>query len=155
MKRTTASNDKAHGGREQRDIADQIAIPGARPTKFKLKWRAPGSYFVYRSGRRLGTAREEDGIWTACFDAEGHGYEAHAPSPHELLHQLATFLLLIESHEAVASIGQVRAEAGAKRKLGPEERLSLKFEERARAVRLADIDAKLKALSMSVRKRTS
>ena len=71
--------------KSRKPISEKVEVPGIRPSTFKLVDRGPDSYFLYRSSRKLGTARvEEDGSWSARFDdaqgeqqAEADGHVVH------------------------------------------------------------------------------
>src|ERR1044071_9172214 len=82
-------------------ISAQIEIPGVRPATFKLLERAKESYFLYRSSKKLGTARvEENGEWTARIGEGKAGFIATARSGPELLKLVGTYLLAGEARAA-------------------------------------------------------
>ena len=81
-------------------IAERVEVPGVRPATFRLRWKAEGSFDLYRSSRKLGRARvEEDGDWTARFEATGKRWLATAASGEDLLGLVDIFLLAQEAKE--------------------------------------------------------
>lgn len=82
-------------------ISERIALPGGRPATFRLRWKAPDSFDLYRGSRKLGTARvEENGEWTARFDRDRKGWQASAGSGVDLLRLVGVFVLAHEAKEA-------------------------------------------------------
>ena len=129
-------------------------MPGARPATFKLLPRAEDSFFLYRSSRKIGTARvEENGDWTARLEDENPRRLATAKSGRELLKLVGEYILTREAREAAARpVEEADASLRIKGKKTPEERLSIQFAQRAQASRLADLDAKLAELGRSVKR---
>jgi hypothetical protein len=81
-------------------VAERVAVPGGRPATFRLRWKAPESFDLYRGSRKLGTARvEENGDWTARFDRNGKSWHAAAGSGEELLRLVGVFVLAHEAKE--------------------------------------------------------
>jgi hypothetical protein len=126
-------------------ISERIDLPGARPATFKLLERAKESYFLYRSSKKLGTARvEENGEWTARVGEGKSAVLATAKSGPELLKLVGTWLLAGEAREAAARpVEESNPELRIKGRKSPEERLSIEFARRAQATRLAELDALL------------
>jgi hypothetical protein len=126
-----------------------------RPAVFKLLPRAEDSFFLYRSSRKIGTARvEENGEWTARLEDEKPRRTATAKSGPELLKLVGEYLLTREARDAVARpVEEADPSLRIKGKKTAEERLSIKFAERAQAARLAEYDARLAELGKSIRGR--
>ena len=134
-------------------IAEKIEIPGVRPAIFKLVERAKESYFLYRSSKKLGTARvEENGAWTARVGEGRSGFLATAKSGRELLKLVGTILLAEDAREvAMRPVEESNPDFRIKGKKSPEERLSIEFAKRAQAARIADLDAQLTELKRSTK----
>jgi hypothetical protein len=135
-------------------ISEKIEIPGARPATFKLIERAKDSYLLYRSSRKLGTARvEENGEWTARIGEGKAAFVATAKSGPDLLKLVGTWLLAREAREAAARpVEEANPELRIKGKKSPEERLSIEFAKRAQAARTADLDALLAELERNIKR---
>lgn len=129
-------------------------MPGARPAIFKLVERAQESFYLYRSSRKIGTARiEENREWTARVGEGKSGFLATARSGPELLKLVGTYLLAAEAREAVARpVEESNPELRIKGKKSPEERLSIEFAHRAQAARLADLDKLLAELKRNIKR---
>jgi len=134
-------------------IAEKIEIPGVRAAIFKLVERAKESYFLYRSSKKLGTARvEENGAWTARVGEGRSGFLATAKSGRELLKLVGTILLAEDAREvAMRPVEESNPDFRIKGKKSPEERLSIEFAKRAQAARIADLDAQLTELKRSTK----
>lgn len=137
-----------------RPIFEKVEVPGVRPATFKLVERGPDSYFLYRSSRKLGTARvEEDGSWTARFeDAEGER-RAEAESGKALLRVVGGWLLLHEAREQAAQPVEVPSDRPRKGKLTADEKLALEFLRRSSAHRVEEIDKLIAGLAAGVKRR--
>jgi hypothetical protein len=124
-----------------------------RPALFKLIERAKESYFLYRSSRKLGTARvEENGEWTARIGEGKTAFIFTAKSGPELLKLVGSYLLAHEAREAAQRpVEESNPELRIKGKKSPEERLSIEFAKRAQAARVADLDALLARLKQSIK----
>lgn len=134
-------------------ISEQIEVPGVRPATFKLIERAEDSFFLYRSSRKLGTARvEENGEWSARIGEGKTGFVATAKTGPELLKLVGTYLLAREARAAAQRpVEESNPELQIKGKKSPEERLSIEFAKRAQAARAADLDRLIAGLSKSIR----
>jgi hypothetical protein len=125
-------------------------VPGARPAAFKLVAKAEGSFDLYRSGRRIGTARaEEPHGFSARFAAPDGEWALTAKSPAELLHQVGRYLLTLDARAAAKDAPAPKAGRTA------DEKLSAAFVTKAGVLRLRALEAALKAMrrQMTVRKR--
>jgi len=133
-------------------ISERIEIPGVRPAAFKLVERAKESYFLYRSSRKLGTARvEESGEWTARVGEGKTGFVATAKTGPDLLKLVGTYLLAQEAREAAQRpVEENNPELRIKGKKSPEERLSIEFAKRAQAARVGELDALLAQLRCAI-----
>ncbi len=133
-------------------ITERVELAGVRPAAFKLTERAKDSFFLYRSSRKLGTARvEENGEWTARIGEGKSGFVATAWSGPELLKLVGAYLLAGEARAAaMRPVEESNPELAIKGRKSPEERLSIEFAKRAQAARLADIDALLARLKKSI-----
>jgi hypothetical protein len=80
-----------------------VDVPGARPAAFKLVERAEDSFYLYRSSRKIGTARvEESGDWTARIETDDLRRTATAKSGPELLQLVGAYLLTLDARAAAA-----------------------------------------------------
>ena len=134
-------------------ISEKVELPGVRPAIFKLIERAAESFYLYRSSRKLGTARvEENGEWTARIGEGKAGFLATAKSGPELLKLVGAYLLAQEAREAASRpVEETNPELKIKGKKSPEERLSIEFARRAQAARVADLGAQLAQLRRSIK----
>jgi hypothetical protein len=135
-------------------IAEKLEFPGLRPSTFKLVERAKDSFWLYRSSRKLGTARvEENGEWTARVGEGKTRFEATAKSGPELLRLAGGYLLAGEAREAVGRpVEEANPELRIKGKKSPEESLSIEFAKRAQAARIAELDQLLAELKRSIKR---
>src|SRR5690349_12619567 len=108
----------------------------------KLVERALESYFLYRSSRKIGTARvEEKGKWSVRFEDEDGEWAASAPSGAELLRLVGKFLLTKSARvKAARPVEETNPDLAVKGKKSAEERLSIAFAERAQKARIGDLD---------------
>jgi len=152
MKR--ASHRSASRRSKSEPLSERVEVPGARPAAFKLVERAADSFYLYRSSRKIGTARvEENGEWTARIEMDDLKCRGTAKSGRELLQLVGVYLLTREAREAAARpVEESDPALKIKGRKTPEERLSLEFAERAQASRLAALDQRLKELGRSFRK---
>jgi hypothetical protein len=152
MKR--ASSRSASRRSKSEPLSERVEVPGARPATFKLVERAEDSFYLYRSSRKIGTARvEENGDWTARIEAGDLKRTAAAKSGRELLLLVGAYLLTREAREAAARpVEESDPALRVKGRKTPEERLSLEFAERAQASRIAALDQRLQELGRSFRK---
>jgi hypothetical protein len=133
-------------------LSEKVEVPGIRPATFKLVERGPDSYFLYRSSRKLGTARvEENGGWTARFDDPDIPVEATAHSGPELLRLVGTYLLAQEARaEAARPLEETHPELRVKGRKTPEEKLSIEMMRRAQERRLEKLDSLITELGEHV-----
>ena len=119
-----------------------VEVPGVRPASFKLVERAANSYDVFRSSKKIGTARvEEGGGWSAQFEAPRKTWVATAASSEALLRLLGTFLLAGEARAAAARpVEEIDPALKVKGKANAEQKLSRAFAARAQERRLAELD---------------
>ena len=108
----------------------------------KLVGRALESYFVYRSSRKIGTARvEPSGGWSARFEDKDGEWTATADSGPELLRLVGRFLLTKDARaKAARPVEEANPDLAVKGKKSAEERLSIAFAERAQKARLGELD---------------
>jgi hypothetical protein len=134
------------------DLSEKVEVPGVRPATFKLVGRGPDSYFLYRSSKKLGTARvEPDGEWTARFAGPDGFFEAAAPSGPALLRLVGTYLLAGEARAAASRpIEETHPELRVKGKKSAEEKLSIEIVRRSEERRVEKLDALLAELSEHV-----
>jgi len=136
-------------------IALRVDVPGARAATLKLVEIGPDSYTLFRSARRIGTARvEEDASWSARFAAPDGEWTAPADSAEALLTVVGRYLLTGEARDAAARpLEETTPELKAKGRKTPEQLLSLKLLRQAQARRLATLDAALAGMRRALRKR--
>jgi len=116
-------------------FSERIEVPGRRPALFKLIEWAPDSFHLFRSSRKIGTAAEEGGAWNARFRFDDQDWKGKADSAAALIRLVGTFILASEARDAAAAPAQK-----SKGRLSAEERISLKFLERAQKVRADRFD---------------
>jgi hypothetical protein len=138
-----ASKRSARSRFRSEAISERVEVAGARPATFKLVEKAEDSYDLFRSGKRIGTARaEESGGFSARFAASDGEWEATASTSPELLRLVGQYLLTIEARAAAASAEATPQKAGKT----AEERLSISFLKKAKSHRLEALDEKLGAM---------
>jgi hypothetical protein len=138
-----ASNKLAKSRSRSEAISEQVEVAGSRPATFKLVKKAEDSYDLFRSGKRIGTARaEESGGFSARFAASDGEWEATAPTPLKLLRLVGGYLLTMEAREASASAEAAPQKAGKT----AEEKLSISFLKKAKSRRLEALDERLAAM---------
>jgi len=140
-----ATAETAGGGKAPRGaapIVEKVEVPGARPALFKLVERAMESYSLFRSSRKIGTARiEPNGEWTARFGGADGSWTASANSSVDLLRLIGKFQLAKDAHKAASRrVEEANPELDIKGKKSAEERLSIAFAERARKGRIEELD---------------
>jgi hypothetical protein len=136
-----ASKKSAKGRSKSESIAERIEVTGATPAAFKLVGKAEGSFDLFRSGRKIGTARaEEAGGFSARFTAPDGEWTANASTPSELLRRVGRYLLTLDARAA-----EVEAPA-PKGGRSADEKLSVAFLKKAGVLRLQAIDAELTAM---------
>jgi len=147
----TAGGRKAPRGAEP--IVEKVEVPGARPALFKLVERALESYFLFRSSRKIGTARvEPNGEWTARFDDADGSWTASANSSVDLLRLIGKFQLAKDAHKAASRrVEEANPELNIKGKKSAEERLSIAFAERARKGRIEELDRLIDELRTTIK----
>ncbi len=134
-------------------IAERVAVPGVPPAAMRLLARALESYFLYRSSRKIGTARvEPNGEWTARFEDDDGEWTASAESARELLRLVGAFLLTKNARaKAARPVEEANPDLAVKGKKSAEERLSIAFAERAQKARLVELDKALAELRTRVK----
>ena len=130
----------------------RVEVAGVRPASFKLLEQARDSFVLFRSARKIGTARiEEKGGWSARFEGAGGRWKAIAPSGEELLDLVGKFLLTSEARAAAALPAEKTDPAlRVKGRQGLAEKLSLKFVQISQKSRLAALDAELALLRRQI-----
>jgi hypothetical protein len=136
-------------------IARRVEIAGARPAAFKLVEKALESFDLFRSSRRIGTARvEPNGAWTAEFDGAEGRCQASARSPDGLLDLVGRFLLTAElRRQADRPVEELDPELKLGRRPTVDQRLSLEFARRAQKNRVAELDRQLQDMRRSVKRK--
>jgi hypothetical protein len=139
--------------RAAKPITERVKVPGVPPATMKLIERALESYFLYRSSRKIGTARvEEKDNWTARFEDDDGEWSASAASGPELLRLVGKFLLTKDARaKASRPVGEANPDLAIKGKKSAEERLSIAFAERAQKARIADLDKALTELRTKIK----
>jgi hypothetical protein len=121
----------------------RVEVAGARPATFKLIEKAAESFDLYRSSRKIGTARvEKRGRWAARFEFGEGAWTVSAASAKELLVQIGRFVLASEAREAAADALAAPTKKG---KRSAEERLSLELIRRSEELRIERLDALIAA----------
>jgi hypothetical protein len=115
-------------------FSERIEVPGRRALFKLIEW-APDSFHLLRSSRKIGTAAEEGGAWSARFRFDDRDWKGKADSAPALIRLVGTFMLASEARDAAAAPAQK-----SKGRLSAEERISLKFLERAQKVRADRFD---------------
>ena len=144
-KATAATASTKSAAKSAKPITERVEVPGVPPATLKLVERALELYFLYRSSRKIGTARvEEKGEWTARFEDDDGDWAASAASGPELLRLVGGFLLTRDARaKASRPVEEANPDLAVKGKKSPEERLSIAFAERAQKARIADLDKAL------------
>lgn len=144
-KATAATASAKSTVKSAKPITARVEVPGVPPVSMKLVERALESYFIYRSSRKIGTARvEAKGEWTARFEDDDGEWTAAADSGTELLRLVGRFLLTKDARaKAARPVGEANPDLAVKGKKSAEERLSIAFAERAQRARIADLDKAL------------
>jgi hypothetical protein len=135
-------------------ISERIEVAGARPATLKLVEKAAQSYDLFRSGKKLGTARvEDDGTFSARFEASDGAWSATAKTDRELLRRIGRYLLTIDARVAAAKpLKESRPELQAKGRRTADEKLSIAFLEQAHARRIAMLDQELAAMRKEMKR---
>ena len=138
-----ASNRSAKRRSRSEPISERVEVAGIRPATFKLVEKAEGSYDLFRSGRKIGTARaEESGDVSGRFTAPDGEWSVTVQTARELLQFVGRYLLTIDVRLAVAT----KERQTSKAKQTAEERLSVAFLKKAKANRIAALDQELAAM---------
>jgi hypothetical protein len=150
---TVGADRPAKAAKSAKPIAERVEVPGVSPASMKLVERALESYFLYRSSRKIGTARVEGkGAWTARFEDDDGEWTATAGSGPELLRLVGTFLLTKDAKaKAQRPVEEANPDLAVKGKKSAEERLSIAFAERAQKARIADLDKALNEFKTRVK----
>jgi hypothetical protein len=145
--------DDDGAGVKSKTIAARIEVPGAKPASFKLVERATESFDLFRSSRKIGTARvEERGKWTADFEASPKRWKATAGSAEALLRLIGTFLLAGEARAAAARpVEEIDPGLRIKGRMNAEQKLSREFASRAQRRRLAELDVLIAECRKNIR----
>ena len=135
-------------------ITALIEVAGVRPATFKLVEKAEDSYDLFRSGKRIGTARmEEDGTLSARFEAKDGEWFATAKSASDLLQFVGRYLLTIDARTAAAvPLNESHPELQAKGKKTADEKLSVAFLKQAQTHRIATLDQSLATMRKAMKK---
>jgi hypothetical protein len=152
-KQAKATASEKPSRRAAKPITERIEVAGVSPVTMKLVERALESYFLYRSSRKIGTARvEEKGKWSARFEDEDGEWAASAPSEVELLCLVGKFLLTKSARaKAARPVEETNPDLAVKGKKSAEERLSIAFAERAQKARIGDLDRAIAEFRTKVR----
>jgi hypothetical protein len=163
MKRQSAAASKktaSSGGGKRRAVAKKpisrrVEVPGARPATLKLIEKALESFDLFRSSRKIGTARvEPNGAWTAQFEGGGR-WQASERSAEALLDLVGSFLATAELRkQADRPVEELEPGLKLGRRPSVDQRLSVDFARRAHENRLAELDRQLDEMRANV-KRTS
>ena len=139
---------------KKKPISERVEMPGVRPATFKLVEKAAESFDLFRSSRKIGSARvERGGVWTATFDAPGGRRMATAASGKDLLRLAAGYLLAAEAREAMARpVEEAHPELRLKGKKTADEKLSIDFVRRAQESRVAQLDGLLAELGKRIKR---
>ena len=150
---TAATEGGSRTAQPPKSIAERVAVPGVPPAAMRLLARALESYFLYRSSRKIGTARvEPKGEWTARFEDDGGEWTVSAASGRELLRLVGTFLLTKDARaKAARPVGEANPDLAVKGKKSPEERLSIAFAERAQKARIGELDKAIADLKARIK----
>jgi hypothetical protein len=147
----TASGNRPAGSKEP--ATERAEVPGVPSATLKLVERALESYFLYRSSRKIGTARvEPNGEWTARFEDDDGEWTAAAASGPELLRLVGAFLLTKDARaKAARPLEEANPDLAVKGKKSAEERLSIAFAERAQKARIGELDKLIVGLRTKIK----
>jgi hypothetical protein len=138
-----ASKKSAKSRSGSETLSERIEVAGVRPATFKLVEKAEQSYDLFRSGKKIGTARaEESGEISARFAAREGELQTTAPTLSELIRLTGRYLLTVDAREAAAAAEAAPQQVGK----SAEERLSISFLKKTKSHRLATLDAELTAM---------
>lgn len=153
VKATAATANAKPAARSTKPISEQVQVPGIPPATLKLVERALESYFLYRSSRKIGTARvEEKGDWTARFEDDDGEWTATAASGSALLQLVGAFLLTKDVRaSALRPVEEANPDLAVKGKKSAEERLSIAFAERAQKARVAELEKAIADLKTRIK----
>jgi len=147
-----ASKKSASRRSNSKAISEQVEVQGARPATFRLVEKAEDSFDLYRSGKKIGTARaEENGEYSAHFTASDGEWQAKAATPSELLGLVGRYLLRLDARASAASAETAPRKAGKT----AEEKLSITFLKKAKSHRLATLDEELAAMRENFQRRAA
>jgi hypothetical protein len=147
---TKRASKKSANRRSRSDpISEQVDVAGIRPATFKLVEKAEGSYDLFRSGRKIGTARtEEGGEVSGRFTAADGEWSATSRTARELLQVIGRYLLTVDARSARSADNRPPSKA----KPTAEERLSIAFLKKAQTNRLSALDQVLAAMRKDMRR---
>ncbi len=141
-----ASRRSAKGRSKSDPISERVEVAGARAATFRLVERGEGSFDLFRSGKKIGTARvEKSGDYSAWFAGPDGKLEARALETSELLLLVGRYLLTLDAR-AAASAEETSHKVGKT----AEEKLSLSFLKKAKLRHLAALDERLSAMRRSI-----
>jgi hypothetical protein len=152
-KATAATAGAKRAAKPGKPIAERVEVPGVPPASLKLVERAFESYFLYRSSRKIGTARvEPKDEWTARFEDDDGEWTASAASGPDLLRLVGTFLLTKDARaRASRPVVEANPDLAFKGNKSAEERLSIAFAERAQKARIAELEKAVARLRAQIK----
>ena len=123
------------------------------PSLFAGVEKAEGSYDLFRSSKRIGTARvEEDGTFSARFEASDGEWSATVKSASELLQFVGRYFLTIDARVAAAKpLKESHPELRAKGQRSVDEKLSIAFMKQVHARRIATLDKELAVMRKDIK----
>ena len=142
MTKPASSRSAKHRSRSD-PIVERVEVVGVRLATFKLVEKAEGSYDLFRSGKKIGTARvEESGDVSGRFTGPDGEWSVTLHTARELLQFVGSYLLTIDVRSAVAA----KERQSSKAKQTAEERLSVAFLKKAQANGISALDQDLAAM---------
>jgi hypothetical protein len=152
-KATAATANAKSAAKPAKPLTERVEVPGVPPATLKLVERALESYFLYRSSRKIGTARvEPKGEWTARFEDDDGEWTTSAASGPDLLRLVGSFLLTKDARaKASRPVEEANPDLAVKGKKSAEERLSIAFAERAQKARIGELDKAIVELKTQVK----
>ena len=139
-----ASKRSANRHSKSEVVSERVEVAGARPATFKLMEKAEGSFDLFRSGQKIGTARVEgDSNFSARFKAQDEEWSATAKSAADLMQVVGRYLLTLDAR---ASAAAPLKELEARGRKTADEKLSIAFLQQAQARRIAKLDQQVAAM---------
>lgn len=116
--------------------------------------KGPDLFDLFRSSRKIGTARiEENGEWTARFEAAGERWTAVAELAADLLRYLGAYLLLGEARkEAERPLEEVNPDLRLTDKITADQKLSIAFAHRTQERRIEKLDELIGLLGKHIKR---